>query len=420
MKLNLRKLFRMTKYGTGGGAYDGTAWWNWEKPVINPDDLLADPLASLGFSPIVRALSLVSNDLARVPLRVECKKGERYEVDDEAYPELVDILNETANSYYSAYEFKSWLTRCMMLWGNSFALISRWGDEVRELIPVRPWDVTLLPDPEKGGWYYRSGEYGDIAPKDMLHFRMPTYGRMLWADSPISLGRKAIALGMEQENAGRSAFAMPGLGKIAITTKETMGGEGVKKMQTSFINAHSGPEGMLRPIVVQNESDVKQVGQSLTDQDWIAARNFSIHQVSHLFGIPPQSLFSMETTNVSGEVAEQSRQYVDGCLSMYTNAWASELAFKLLPSGVDGSHYRFSFDTTQLVRGTFNEQVAALQIAVQTGVMTRNEAREMMGYPPIEGGDEVLIGPNLLPPEMNRDQAESGVSDDAGSPDGDE
>jgi phage portal protein BeeE len=92
----------------------------------------------------------------------------------------------------------------------------------------------------------------------------------------------------------------------------------------------------------------------------------------------------------------------------------------LLPSAIDGERYRFTFDTTTLVRGTFNEQVAALQIAVQTGVMTRNEAREMMGFPPIEGGDEVLIGPNLLPPEMNREQAESGDSDGPGSPDGDE
>ncbi len=420
MKLNLRKLFRITKYGTGGGAYDGTAWWNWEKPVINPDDLLADPLAALGFSPIVRALQLVSNDLAKVPLRCERKVGNHYEPDDATYPELAEILNETTNSYYSAYEFKGWMARCMMLWGNSFALISRWGDDVRELIPVRPWDMTMLPDPEKGGWYYRSGEYGDIAPKDILHFRMPTYGRMLWGDSPVTLGRKAIALGMEQENAGRSAFAMPGLGKIAITTKETMGGEGVKKMQTSFINAHSGPEGMLRPIVVQNESDVKQVGQSLTDQDWIAARNFSIHQVSQLYGVPPQQLYSQEETHVSSAVSEASRLYVDSCLSQYTQAFANELAFKLLPSGLDGEKFRFNFDTTQLVRGNFNEQVAALQIAVQTGVMTRNEAREMMGYPPIEGGDEVLIGPNLLPPEMNREQAESGNQDDAGSSNGDE
>jgi len=84
----------------------------------------------------------------------------------------------------------------------------------------------------------------------------------------------------------------------------------------------------------------------------------------------------------------------------------------------DGERYRFVFDTTQLVRGTFSEQVAAIQIAVQTGVMTRNEAREMMGFNPIEGGDEVLIGPNMLPVEQNQQQAGDQGNGDADEPGG--
>jgi hypothetical protein len=63
------------------------------------------------------------------------------------------------------------------------------------------------------------------------------------------------------------------------------------------------------------------------------------------------------------------------------------------------------FDTAPLVRGTFSEQVGAIQTAIQSGIMTRNEARAMMGYTPIEGGDEVLIGPNMLPVEQNQEMA---------------
>ena len=406
--LNIRKLFKITKFGVGGGQYNGTSWWNWEKPVIDPDDMLNDPTSSLGFTPIQRAIQVVANDIARVPLLVEEKIGDDFET-SKAFRDLDVLLNQTSNSFYSSYEFRAWMTRICLLYGNSFALISRWGDrDVRELIPVRPWDMTMIPNPD-GGWIYRSGEYGELDPKDVIHLRMPTYARMLWGESPISVGRKAVALGMQQESAGRSAFAMPGLGKIAVLTKETLGGSGVKKLQQSFVSAHSGPEGMLRPIVVQNESDVKQVGQSLTDQDWIAARKFSTTQVSQLYGVPPQMLYNLDHETSTGQVQEQSRQYVDQCLSQYATTWAAELAFKLLPQ--DGP-YRFRFDTTQLVRGTFNEQVAALQIAVQTGLMTRNEARKTIGLTSIEGGDEILIGPNLLPPERNNEQA--GSSADAG------
>lgn len=405
----IRRLFKMTKFG-GSVQQLPDSWWNWERKTFSPDDLVADPFKALGFSPVARAIQVVSNDIARVPIRMERKTDAHWEVVDDN-PVMDEILNEIPNTHFSAYEFRGWMCRSMMLWGNAFALISRWGNEVRELIPVRPWDMALLPDTERGGWYYHSSEYGDIKHTDVLHFRMPSYQRMLWGESPIILGRHAVALGQEQEAAGRSAFQMPGLGKIAITTKETMGGEAVRRMQEAFRGAHSGPEGMLRPIVVQNESDVKQVGQSLTDQDWIAARKFSINQVAQMYGVPPQMLYNLESESASG-VAEQARQYVDNCLSQYTSTWAAELAWKLLPHMPDGDRYRFVFDTTQLVRGTFAEQVSALQIAVQTGVMTRNEARTMMGFNPIEGGDEVLIGPNMLPIEQNQQQAAG--AEDAG------
>jgi len=176
-------------------------------------------------------------------------------------------------------------------------------------------------------------------------------------------------------------------------------------MQDSFLSAHGGAEGMLRPIVVQNESDVKQVGQSLTDQDWIAARRFTINQVSQMYGVPPQYLYNLENSTQE-QTSEMSRAYVDTCLGSYLSSIQAELGFKLLPSRREsGKRYRVWFDTSPLVRGTFSEQVNAIQVAIQSGIMTRNEARTMMGYTPLEGGDEVLIGPNMLPVEQNQEQA---------------
>ena len=168
--LNIRKLFKITKFGVGGGQYDGTSWWNWEKPVIDPDDMLNDPTSSLGFTPIQRAINVVANDIARVPLLIEKKIDDDHELSHD-FPGYESLLNETTNSFFSSYEFRGWMTRICLLYGNSFALISRWGDDVRELIPVRPWDMTMIPNPD-GGWIYRSGEYGELDPKDVIHLRL--------------------------------------------------------------------------------------------------------------------------------------------------------------------------------------------------------------------------------------------------------
>ncbi len=405
----IRRRFKHTKFGGSTGVLPDN-WFNWERPVTS-GDIANDPYQALTSCPLTRAVNLLAGDVARLPVKCKEYTDDRWE-DCEDYPVLDMVLNDRANEYFTSNEWFRWMTSSALIYGNSFSVISRVNGEVKELIPVRPWDVQLLPDTTRGGWYYRSSEYGEIAPADILHFRMPAFQRMLWGESPVILGRRALELGFAQEGAGMSAFKMPGLGKIAITTKETVGGDSIRAMQDAFRHTHSGPEGMLRPIVVQNESDVKQVGQSLTDQDWIAARRFSITQVSQMYGVPPQYLYNLENSTQE-QTAEMSRAYIDTCLGSYLSNFGGEMGMKLLPSD-ESRRYRITFDTAPLIRGTFSEQVNAIQTAIQTGIMTRNEGRAMMGYAPIEGGDEVLIGPNMLPVQQNQEMANAGASDDAG------
>jgi phage portal protein BeeE len=91
--------------------------------------------------------------------------------------------------------------------------------------------------------------------------------------------------------------------------------------------------------------------------------------------------------------------YADS-LAAYTDAWGAELSSKLFGPG-----YCIKFDKTALLRGSFNESMQAYREAVQLGVMTPNEVRRELGLPPIDGGNEMYVGPNM--------QATTGGSDDA-------
>jgi len=154
---------------------------------------------------------------------------------------------------------------------------------------------------------------------------------------------------------------------------------------------------MLRPIIAQNGATVQQVGRSLVDQDWIAGRKNAIEDIARVFGIPPYVLFS---ESGSAYTAEQSRMYADS-LAAYTDAWGAELGSKLY-----GADYCVKFDKTALLRGSFNESMQAYREAVQLGVMTPNEVRKELGLAPIDGGDEMYVGPNM--------QTTGGSDDEAG------
>ena len=343
-----------------------------------------------------RAVNVISGDLARMPV-----KAFQYQVDewiDVGRDPITIALNEQASEYHTATEWKRWAFSQTLLWGNSFTLISRRTNSFDQFIPLNHADVQMNRNTD-GSYFYTTSEYGEVSPSDVIHLKMPSSIRQLWGDSPIAEAARTLSLSSSLETAGLSQYRMPGMGKIAITTQESVGASGVRAMADAYVSGHAGADGMLRPIIAQNGATVTQVGRSLVDQDWISGRKQAIEDIARVFGIPPYILFS---ESGAAFTSEQSRMYADS-LATYTDAWSSEISSKLY-----GDDYKIKFDTTSLLRGSFNESMQAYKEAIQLGVMTPNEVRNELGMAPIDGGDSMFVGPNM-------EEKNGGAQDEAGT-----
>ena len=402
--IDIRRLFSWPKASAVGGAGPDGVWWP-TYPNARTDAVGAFaqyPPRAMRIPAVRRAVNVISGDLARMPVKVYAYVGDAWE--DLGRTNEVQKLTEQASEFHTANEFKRWAFSQALLWGNSFALISRSGSQVEKLIPMGNADVTLNRS-EAGTWYYGTSEYGDVSVGDMLHFRMPCAVKQLWGDSPVVDAARAIALNAELETAGLEQYRMPGMGKISITTDEAVGADSVRAMQESFKSAHAGAKGMLRPIIAQNGASVAQVGKSLVDQEWIQGRKQAVEDVARVYGIPPYVLFSEAGTAYT---AEQARMYADS-LAAYTAAWGAELTSKLYPD----QDAKICFDTTMLMRGSFGEAMTAYKEAIQLGVMTPNEVRKELGLSAIDGGDEMYVGPNMQS-QGERDEDRAPDSDGSG------
>lgn len=358
-----------------------------------------NPPAAMRLTQVRRAVTLISQDLARIPIRAHRKaNGEAVEYSDSR----VDLLNDDWNEYHTAFEAKRWLFSQALLWGNSFAVISRRGSTVDSLIPMDPWNVSLNKS-ASGLPVYQTSEYGEVGCEDILHFRMLPTRRQMWGTSPVSDAVRSLQLAAMLETAGVEQFKMPGLGKLVLQTEEVLGASTIRSIQEAWKSAHSGSDGMLRPIVAQGGAKVEQVGRSLVDQDWANARKQAIEDVARAFGVPPFVLFS----DTQAFTQEHARLYADSLLG-YTVGFAAEMRRKLFP----GEQVRLSFDTTAIQRGSFNEAMSGYQIAVQLGVMTPNEVRKEMGLPPVEGGDDMYVGPNMMQGSSEPEDAEQDLPPD--------
>ena len=370
---SIRRLFGWTNMSTLGGTVDP----GWYPPPKR--DYVTIETAEQNMA-VYRAIKLISGDLGRLP--VEADGGDLSQ-------ELLDRPNEKE----MWFNFMQKHVRYLLLYGNSFALISRNGyGQVVELISCAPHEISLVNINENpSNFVYRHSTFGNVDPKDLLHWRVQGQ-QPFWGQSPIVEAARALNLAQIQDDAGEQMYRTPGLGKVAIESPEAIGPDMVGKLQDAFAAKHGGKNGHLMPIITQGGMTVSQVGTSLSDSEWTTARRFSITEVSRLYSIPPAFLYDLDKSTLENSAA-QMKSYVSTCLQHWAGIINSEFELKL------GT--KVCWDYKNLLQGTLKEQTEALRMAIDAGIMTPNEARDTMGLEPHPDGEDLMISKNYQQAGVN-------------------
>lgn len=344
-----------------------------------PDDILSrEKLSS-----VVRAVKLISEDVARLTVRTQ-----RDDADDpvQVAHKSLDLLTHQANPYMSGREWRAWMMATSILRGSSYSYIERApnGDAVA-LWPLLPGRVTAV-------W---SGFF--LAPKWLLDGREidpheiivlmsgpGNYNNPYLCDSPLVKCAPALTLAVVQERCALALAVAGRMGKISITHPGTLSNAAKMDLLDSYTRKHISPEGAARPLVLDEGVKVEKLSDgntgSLTED-----RKFSIMEVARALSIPPQMLFQGDAGALTSQI-EMMRQYVETAVQPWCVKFADAMKTKLLPPGL-----RFAFDHHALMRGNLRDTASALKDLSSTGAVTVNDAREMLGLPEdLSGGDKPI------------------------------
>ncbi len=349
----------------------------WESTYL-PTDVASVPSVTpwnaLRYTPVYRAVTLIAGDIARIP----CEIGSP----------TADTLWKQPNRYMSAFEFRRAMTMQVLLYGNAFALINRTvGGDLLELVLLEHETVSL--DLKSGYPVYRTKTYGDVMPENIFHIRAPNTNG-LWGDSPISLCRTSLTVMAAQEDMALKSYTNAGNPKIALIHPGRVDPALLQKIEQHYMQRHAGSDNAGRPLVLADGMKVERISSTLDDTGLQAAREYSIEDVSRLYGVPGLYLGQAGGGNAYGSLEWTGRQYVDGCLKAWLECWSSEIKAKL--AGPEESVY---FDVDELQRPGMAETMASLRTAVEAGFMTRNEAREELDLEPLPGLDEPIVAKNM-------------------------
>jgi HK97 family phage portal protein len=183
-------------------------------------------------------------------------------------------------------------------------------------------------------------------------------------------------------------FANDATPSLILTTAKKIMPEDKVKVRADWKALHSG-HSQHRVAILDQDMAVKQLSISNADAEFLASRKYTREEICGLFGILPSQIG--DTARVAGETFEaQQLTFLTDCLSMWLGKIRQELTRKLLPKSQNpGRKYRIAHDVSGRLKMDRKSQMEAFAIARQWGLMTANQARELLDLNP--GGQSVTF-----------------------------
>lgn len=161
----------------------------------------------------------------------------------------------------------------------------------------------------------------------------------------------------------------------------------------AWVRRHSGPQGRLLPGMVWGGMGVQQLQATMRDSQATELADAIVRDVAREFRIFPPALLHAAVDSNAGIVSAEAtadmfmRFSLQGRMRRIERALAADT--DLFP---DRSMYP-RFDTTEFTRGDIATMASKVHQLVQVGVMSPNEGRSELGYPPHPDGDQLQITP---------------------------
>ncbi len=347
---------------------------------------------AFGLPAVGRAITLVSEAVANLPLLVYQGRGAKKRLRDDTWQ--YRLLNELPGAGdFSPFDFISDVSACLEASGNAFIQKVKAAGEVIALIVIDPARVEVKRENGEKRFLVQQedGRRQSFTASTILHIRGFTVNGADVGLSPIGVHRQRIGFASAQEQyLGR--FYSQGMGKrVGIEVPGTPSADQVRTMVDTIVAQKSGLQNSHLPIVVTNGGKLVDAGMSLEDAQYVESERMNLIQTAHIFRVPPKFLTG------DGDLSEWDFIALHGVSlapRLRRIATALHTDADLFP---DRKLYP-EFDVRELVRTDAKTKAEVEHLQVQDGTLLKDEARAERGQgplPPIP--DDPTLAPGMVP-----------------------
>ena len=324
-------------------------------------------------------------------------------------------LIDRPNPLQSNSEFFNALFGFLLLSGNAYIL--KVGSELgkpKELHLLRPDRIVInggkKPIPESydyviNGRVQQSFQVDqDTGYSELKHIKLWNPLDDYYGCSPLS----AAAVEVDQHNLSSkhninllNNGARPS-GAVIFKPKDESGfavnlTEGQRaQLLTDLNNRFQGAGNAGRPMLLEGDFDWKEMGMSPKDMDFMNLKHMSATSIALCFGVPSQ-LVGVPDAQTYSNVAEARLALYEETIIPHLKLIQSDLNEWLIPMFNENIRFEYMLESIPALAERKRKTYENVTSAVREGIMTRNEAREVIGLSPIEGGDDIYISSTLFP-----------------------
>jgi HK97 family phage portal protein len=319
--------------------------------------------------------------VSRLPINVWDIKNDTRELDTRsAYARLV----ADPCPYMDPFSFWGWVQRTLDIYGETYLAINKDDNGAPiNLMPMHPSRVAIKRNPDTGRYtyYFQAGsgigtEVVSFDEGSVVPFKLFNPNKLERGMSKMEALKSTIFAEDSSRNATSSMWKNAGRPNLVLETPNRLGEAGRKRLKLAFDQAHAGSTNAGQTLVLEDGVTAKPIQVTAVDMQYIQARQLNREEVCGVYDVAPPIVHILERATFSN-ISEQMRGF-------YRDTMAPVIEF--IQSVMDkfvGSYWLrpniMRFDVDGVIRGDYEHRMDAAQKGIATGVLTPNEARDMVG-----------------------------------------
>ena len=338
---------------------------------------------------VYAAVKLRAEAVTRPPLRVYRTESNGRRAPVEPTNPVARLL-ERVNPWYTRADLWRATEIYLCLWGSAFWAIERGEDGEPELWPLRPDRMAVIPDRRRyvRGFVYRGAvEQVAYTPDEVVWLRYFNPLEEMAGLSPLAPARLSADMGHEGLHFNRHLLRNSARPDFLLLTNQEMNDAELEDFYARWEQRYQGPGNAHRPAVASAVRDVKTLGLSHRDIDFIQGLRWSLEEVSRTYGVPKLLLGDFERATYANVQASE-RMFWRNTVVPEVKFLEEQLNRALLPKlGYPQLSVEFDLSVIEALQEDENSRVQRETSLLDRGVLTINEVRRERNLPEVPWGD---------------------------------